>query len=98
MLLQLRAYRTSTLAELITERNRVVSIVNSLDEDLLLIDQNRRVIVANPVVSNLLGIPLEQLENRAADEVAQENDLLREMLRHLDLSPNRCEADPPLPP
>ncbi|WP_324678391.1 HAMP domain-containing sensor histidine kinase [Hymenobacter sp. GOD-10R] len=96
MLLQLRDYRTSTLAELITERNRVVSIVNSLDEGLLLIDQNRRVIVANPVVSNLLGLPLGQLENRAADEVAQENDLLREMLRHLDLPANRREADPPL--
>ncbi|GGF22723.1 HAMP domain-containing sensor histidine kinase [Hymenobacter cavernae] len=96
MLLQLKAYRASTLAELITERNRVVSIVNSLDEGLLLIDQNRRVIVANPVVSNLLGLPLDQLENRAADEVAQENDLLREMLRHLDLPPNRREADPPL--
>ena len=73
-----------------------MSIVNCLDEGLLLIDQNRRVIVANPVVSNLLGIPLEQLENRAADDVAQENDLLREMLRHLDLPPNRREADPPL--
>ncbi|OUJ72308.1 ATP-binding protein [Hymenobacter crusticola] len=96
MLLQLRDYRTSTLAELITERNRVVSIVNSLDEGLLLIDQNRRVIVANPVVSNLLGIPLEQLENRVADEVAKENDLLREMLNRLDLPPNRREADPPL--
>lgn len=84
LLVQLQDYRTSTLAQLLTERNRVTSIVNNLDEGLLLIDENRRVIVANPVASQLLALPPEQLLQRPADELAQQNDLFRELLRYLD--------------
>ncbi|HEX8656705.1 MAG TPA: HAMP domain-containing protein, partial [Hymenobacter sp.] len=51
----LNAFRHANLAELLTERNRVASIVQTLDEGLLLLDQSRRVIVANPVACALLG-------------------------------------------
>jgi signal transduction histidine kinase len=96
MLVQLQGYRTSTLAELMAERNRVASIVNTLDEGLLLVDQNRRLIVVNPVASTLLDVPSEKLVGRPADEVARENDLLREMLRHLDVPTPRREQETPL--
>ena len=84
MLVQLQEYRTSTLAGLVTERNRVRSIVNSLDEGLLVLDEGRRIILANPIMCELLSLPAEQLLNRPAAEAAQHNDLLRAMLRPLD--------------
>jgi len=84
MLVQLQDYRSSTMAELVTERNRARSIVNSLDEGLLVLDEDRLVILANPIMCELLGLPVEQLVNRPAAEVAQQNDLLRAMLRPLD--------------
>ncbi|UOG76373.1 ATP-binding protein [Hymenobacter tibetensis] len=96
MLVQLQSYRTSTLAELMAERNRVASIVNTLDEGLLLVDQNRRLIVVNPVASALLAVPAAQLLGRRVDEVANENDLFREMLRHLDVPPPKREQETPL--
>ncbi|HEX8428179.1 ATP-binding protein [Hymenobacter sp.] len=96
MLVQLQGYRTSTLAELMAERNRVASIVDTLDEGLLLIDQNRRLIVVNPVASALLDVPSEKLVGRRADEVAAENDLFREMLRHLDVPAPKREQQTPL--
>ena len=96
MLVQLQAYRTSTLAELIAERNRVTSIVNTLDEGLLLVDQNRRLIVVNPVACALLDVPADKLVGRLADEVAAENDLLREILRHLDVATPKREQETPL--
>ncbi|WP_375437482.1 ATP-binding protein [uncultured Hymenobacter sp.] len=96
MLVQLQSYRTSTLAELIAERNRVASIVNTLDEGLLLIDQNRRLIVVNPVASALLDVPVEKLLGRRVDEVAAENDLFREMLRYLDVPAPQREQETPL--
>jgi len=86
MLVQLKEFRSSTLAELITERNRAASIVNSLNEGLLLLDQNRNVLLANPVACQLLGLPVDKLVGRPASTVAQENDLLRELLRPLDAS------------
>ncbi|GAB2793294.1 signal transduction histidine kinase [Hymenobacter luteus] len=84
LLVQLQDYRTSTLAQLLAERNRMVSLVNNLDEGLLLVDENRRLILANPVAQQLLALPPEQLVNRPAEEIAQQNDLFRELLRHLD--------------
>ena len=97
MLGQLREYRTSTAAELITARNRAASIVNTLDEGLLLIDANRQIILANPVMCELLGMPAEKLVGRPAATVRLENDLLQTLLLPLD-APGRATAlaDAPL--
>ncbi|SNR29697.1 HAMP domain-containing sensor histidine kinase [Hymenobacter mucosus] len=98
LLVQLQDYRTSTLAQILTERNRMASMVNNLDEGLLLVDETRRIILANPAALNLLTLPAEQLLHRSADDVAQENDLFRELLRHLDTPAARrsTEAAPVL--
>ena len=99
MLVQLQEYRSSTMAELITERNRAASIVSGLDEGLLLLDETRRIILANPVACSLLSLPVEQLVGHSAAAVAQENDLMREILRPLDMDAARREqaiADAPL--
>ncbi|WP_460504158.1 histidine kinase dimerization/phospho-acceptor domain-containing protein, partial [Hymenobacter agri] len=91
MLSQLREYRTSTEAGLITERNRAASIVNTLDEGLLLLDEHRTILLANPVLCELLGLPAEKLLGRPAATVRLENDLFQAMLRPLD-APNREAA------
>ena len=91
LLAELAEFRTSTSAELLTERNRLASVINTLDEGLLLIDQNRTILLANPVAAALLGLPAARLIGRPASEVAAENDLLRAVLRPLD-SPGRVAA------
>ncbi|OON70910.1 ATP-binding protein [Hymenobacter sp. CRA2] len=91
LLVQLQDFRSSTTAELITERNRMASLVNSLDEGLLLIDQHRRILLANPTAAELLGQPVAQLLGQPADELAAQNDLLRAMLAPLE-APRRQQA------
>lgn len=99
MLVQLQEFRSSTMAELITERNRAASIVSSLDEGLLLLDEHRRIILANPVACALLALPADRVVGRLAATVARENDLLRDMLLPLQQDAARREqaiADAPL--
>ncbi|TGE07855.1 HAMP domain-containing sensor histidine kinase [Hymenobacter fodinae] len=91
LLIQLQEFRASTTADLITERNRMESLVNSLDEGLLLIDQHRRILLANPTAAELLGVPAAQLVGQPADELAQQNDLLRSLLAPLE-APRRQQA------
>ena len=91
MLVQLQDFRSSTTADLVTERNRARSIVNGLDEGLLLLDENRYIILANPIACGLLNLSEAQLLARPAAEVARENDLLRTMLAPLD-APRREQA------
>jgi NtrC-family two-component system sensor histidine kinase KinB len=91
MLLQLQQYRASTMAELLTERNRTASIVSGLDEGLLLLDDSRRIVLANPVACSLLSRTAEQLVGQLAPDVAKDNDLLREILRPLEVDTARRE-------
>lgn len=83
---QLNEYRNSTIAQLVTERNRAASLVNGLDEGLLLLDQHRVILLVNPVACELLGLEAGQLLGRPAAEVALENDLVRTMLQPLAAS------------
>jgi NtrC-family two-component system sensor histidine kinase KinB len=85
LLEQLQDYRTSTVAQFKAERNRLASVVNALDEGLLVVDENRRILVANPVISHLLGVSASQLTGRPAAELAAQNELFASMLRHLEV-------------
>ena len=99
MLMQLQEFRSSTMAELITARNRTASIVSGLDEGLLLLDEHRRIVLANPMACTLLSLPAEQLVGQPAAAVAASNDLLRELLRPLEVDAARrsqAVADAPL--
>jgi NtrC-family two-component system sensor histidine kinase KinB len=97
MLVQLQEYRSSTMAGLVTERNRVRSIVNSLDEGLLVLDEERRIILVNPTMSELLSVPTADLLGQPAADAARANDLLRTMLRPLEGGhPEVAVAEAPL--
>ncbi|WP_226163911.1 histidine kinase dimerization/phospho-acceptor domain-containing protein, partial [Hymenobacter terricola] len=99
MLVQLQEFRSSTMAELITARNRTASIVSGLDEGLLLLDEHRHIILANPMACTLLSLPVEQLVGQPAAAVARANDLFREILRPLEADASRrgqAVADAPL--
>lgn len=91
MLSELRAYRSSTAAELLTARNRASSIINTLDEGLLVLDENRHILLANPVMCEMLGLPPDKLLGRPAATVRLENDLFQTLLKPLD-APNREQA------
>jgi len=96
MLSELREFRSSTAAELITARNRAASIVNTLDEGILVLDESRRILLANPVMCDLLGQPADHLVGRPASVVRLENDLLETLLRPLD-APQREQAVADMP-
>ena len=80
VLSQAQDERRATLAELFTERNRMESLVRSLDEGLLLLDEHGTIVLANPVACDLLGLPQPQLLGQPAAAVAATNELLRDLL------------------
>jgi len=80
VLSQAQDERRATLAALFTERNRMDSLVRSLDEGLLLLDEQQTVVLANPVACNLLGLTQAELLGRSAGAVAATNEPLRALL------------------
>jgi len=95
MLVQLQGARNASLAELVTERNRAASIVEHLDEGLLLLDGDHRVLLANPTAAGLLGQPTNALPNHTAAELAAGSDLFRQLLAYLETPAARRPAEAP---
>ena len=93
---QLRDYRTSTVAQFRAERDRLTSVVNALDEGLLVVDEHRRIIVANPVMSHLLGLPPSQLTGHLAPDVAARSELAAKLLAHLEVPAAQRPARTPV--
>ena len=80
VLSQAQDQRRATLAELFTERNRLNSLVRSLDEGLLLLDEHNTIVMANPVACDLLGLAPAELVGKPAAAVAATSELLRGLL------------------
>jgi|GEM_PF-551695 len=73
LLVHVQDGRTHSLANLVTERNRTLGLVQTLAEPLFLLAPDRRVLVANAAACALLGLPESQVLGRAAAELAQAN-------------------------
>jgi NtrC-family two-component system sensor histidine kinase KinB len=82
LLTQLDAFRKTNVAGVLAERNRAASIVRTLDEGLLLLDENGVVLVANPLACNLLGLPERQVIGQLAAELATQHPLLHQWLAY----------------
>ncbi|OWP62250.1 hypothetical protein CDA63_15215 [Hymenobacter amundsenii] len=80
LLRHLNEFRNTNLGEVLTERNRVASIVQTLDEALFLFDEARVVLVANPPACALLGLPQAQVVGQAADQLAHANPVMASLL------------------
>ncbi|WP_310393392.1 ATP-binding protein [Hymenobacter sp.] len=94
VLSQAQDERRATLATLITERNRMDSLVRSLDEGLLLLDEHGAIVLANPVACDLLGLPAEELLGRPAADVARASAALRDLLVPLAAHNLAGDAEP----
>jgi NtrC-family two-component system sensor histidine kinase KinB len=78
------------------EAGLLASIVDALDEGLLLLDENHRVLLANPVSSRLLGLPAADLAGRSLHDLAQQNPLAAKLLPHLSQAAAGQEPGPVL--
>jgi signal transduction histidine kinase len=90
----LNEFRSTNLAEVLTERNRVASIVQTLDEALFLFDESRVVLVANPPACALLGLPEKQVVGSTAAQLAQTNPVMAALLEQVLALPAARRAEP----
>lgn len=77
---KLHDYDTSNLASIIFEKKRIETIINSMHDAIIGLDDKLFIIFANKVACNLIGLPEERLTAQYAPNIALENDLLRNML------------------
>ncbi|MBC6699432.1 sensor histidine kinase [Hymenobacter puniceus] len=89
--------RSATRAALATERSRLESLIEHLDEGLLLLDPDRTVLLANPTARQLLGREAADLVGHQAEALSRESELLRELFRPLLEQPAGRAGEVPTP-
>ncbi len=77
---KLDEYEHSNLASILFEKSRIETIINSMHDAIIGLDEKSFIIFANEVACNLIGMKAEDLTGRSAPDLALENDLLRNLL------------------
>ncbi|HTI60093.1 HAMP domain-containing sensor histidine kinase [Mucilaginibacter sp.] len=80
MTYQLNEYENSNLASIMFEKKRIETIINSMHDAIIGLDEKSFIIFVNRVACTLIGISELNLIGRYAPDVALENDLLRNLL------------------
>ena len=80
MTFKLDEYENSNLASILFEKKRIETIINSMHDGIIGLDEKSFIIFVNEVACTLIGITEANLIGRYAPDVALENDLLRNLL------------------
>lgn len=80
MTFKLDEYENSNLASILFEKKRIETIINSINDAIIGLDEKSIIIFVNDVACTLLGISEANLTGRYAPDIALENDLFRNLL------------------
>jgi PAS domain S-box-containing protein len=80
MTFKLDEYENSNLASILFEKKRIETIINSMHDGIIGLDEKSFVIFVNEVACTLIGMTEANLIGKYAPDVALENDLLRNLL------------------
>jgi PAS domain S-box-containing protein len=83
MALKLKEYDESNLTQIVAQKSRIESIVRSLSNAIIVLDEKRTIILVNQVAARVLGIGEAQLIGKLASEVAIYSPVMQELLKSL---------------
>ena len=90
---RLRDYHHSSLAELKVSKRYIETLIDSIDEPIVCIDQQQMLYFINNEALDILHLKREDAVGKSAQEIAMRNDLLRRLLNDLDDTTNGKEKN-----
>ncbi|SOD92771.1 ATP-binding protein [Spirosoma fluviale] len=78
---KLDEYEHSNLARVLFEKRRIDTLIRIMSEGIVGMDENKRILFANPVACRLLGVNESQLLGQYAPDIAASNDLMRTLIQ-----------------
>lgn len=94
---KLEEYNNTNIAKLMLEKTRVETLINNMHDPVIGLDDHLRVIFANEEALKVTGLNHSELVGVLAQEVALNNDLVREVMRDIMLGKNTSQAGRLLP-
>jgi PAS domain S-box-containing protein len=82
---KLLEYNNSNLATIMMEKKRIETLINSMLDPVIGLDENLKIIFLNEQALNVIGERQESVIGKSARELALHNDLIRSLVK--DISP-----------
>lgn len=80
---RLTEYRASTLEDIISAKQFIEAIVNSINDPVIGLNTEREILFINNEALNVLNMKRENVIRKSAEELSLKNDLLRRLIREL---------------
>lgn len=81
---KLEEYEKVEIGQLINGKARAESIINKMDEAIIVLDEHQNITLVNILAEGLLGLNQLNIINKNASDIASNNELLRFMVRDLN--------------
>ncbi|MEG0646967.1 MAG: PAS domain-containing protein, partial [Bacteroides sp.] len=80
---RLTEYRASTLADILSSKQFLEAIVNSIDDPIIGLNKEHEILFINNEALTVLNLKRENVIRHSAEELSLKNDLLRRLTREL---------------
>jgi signal transduction histidine kinase len=84
MSVKLKEFEESNLEELKAQKTRIETIIKSINDGLVILNESKDVILANNAASTILGIPENKLIGKNAQELSEHNSVMKGLLDSLE--------------
>ncbi|MHA3789482.1 HAMP domain-containing sensor histidine kinase [Flavobacterium hauense] len=83
---KLQEYSATNIEKLMMEKKRVETLINNLNDPILGLDENNRILFINEEALKISGLKKEEVIGKDANEIALHNDLVRKLLQRASKS------------
>lgn len=83
MAAKLEEYNDSNLARLMREKTRIETLINNMNDPVIGLDENMKIIFANEEALKIAGLRSEQVVGKSSEELSVHNDLIRSLQQEI---------------
>jgi two-component system, NtrC family, sensor histidine kinase KinB len=90
---KLEEYNSSNLSELLFEKKRIETLINNMNEPVIGMDENKKILFVNSEALTIIGLAKEELIGKLATDIALTNDLIRSLIKDIFVPENLVEEN-----
>ncbi len=93
MSVKLKEFEESNLEEIKAQKTRIETIIKSITDGLVILNESKDVILVNEAATTILGIPEKNLIGKNVIELSLDNSVMRDLLESLEQNDTGNEED-----
>ena len=79
MSIKLLEFEKMNIAQVKAQKSRMESIIKSLKDGLIILDENKEIILVNTAISQIIGLNEEELIGKKTENLAGQNEVMKEL-------------------